>query len=283
MGEPMARNLARSGINVVAWNRTAAKARTIAEMGAEVPIHITDVFDRCRTIFLMLADSNAVDDVLGRESTDFEMRVSGRTIVHMGTTSPEYSRLLGIAVRAAGGRYVEAPVSGSRKPAEDGQLVAMIAGDQEATNAVKPLLVRICRDVVDCGAVPNGLLTKLAVNIYLITMVTGLAEAVHFAEHHKLDLQQFTSVVNAGPMSCDVSRAKLPKLVEREFTTQAAIVNVLENNRLIAEAARAAGIASPLLDTCHALYSETSRLGLGDSDMAAVLRAIEARTDAMGS
>jgi 3-hydroxyisobutyrate dehydrogenase len=118
---------------------------------------------------------------------------------------------------------------------------------------------------------------KLSVNIFLITLVTGLAEAVHFARRQGLDLDQLVAVLNAGQMASDVSRAKAPKLVERDFAVQAAISNVLESNRLIAETARETGIAAPLLDVCHELYDETCSLGFGDSDMVAVLRAIEAR------
>jgi 3-hydroxyisobutyrate dehydrogenase len=93
-----------------------------------------------------------------------------------------------------------------------------------------------------------------------------------------LDLKQLVAVLNAGPMASDVSRVKAPKLVGRDFAVQAAISNVLENNRLIAEVAREVGIASPLLDVCHALYTETLALGLGEADMVAVLKAIEARS-----
>ncbi len=120
---------------------------------------------------------------------------------------------------------------------------------------------------------------KFAVNLYLITMVTGLAEAAHFAERHGLDIEQFVSVVDAGPMASSVSRVKARKLAHRDFAVQASIANVLQNNRLIAEVARASGLASPLLDVSHALYGETSALGHGHSDMVAVLRAIEARTE----
>jgi len=130
-----------------------------------------------------------------------------------------------------------------------------------------------------CGPAPNVLLMKLSVNLFLISLVTGLAEAVHFADRHGLDLNQFVAVLNAGQMASDVSRVKASKLVGRDFAVQATISNVLENNRLIAEAAREAGVASPLLDVCHALYGETRALGFGDADMAAVLKAIEARSD----
>lgn len=81
-------------------------------------------------------------------------------------------------------------------------------------------------------------------------------------------------------MASDVSRVKAVKLLAQDFTVQGAIANVLQNNRLIAEAAREAHVASPLLDVCHALYAETLALGLGDADMIAVIHAIEQRTAA---
>jgi 3-hydroxyisobutyrate dehydrogenase len=229
-------------------------------------------------VILMLADDAAIDSVLRRGAPDFDARVAGHVIVHMGTTSPEYSRGLDADIRAAGGSYVEAPVSGSRKPAEAGQLVAMLAGERAAVEEVHPLLQPMCHETIACGAVPNALLMKLSVNVFLITMVTGLAEAAHFADRHDLDMHQFLGVLDAGPMASSVSRAKALKLVARDFAVQAAIADVLKNNRLIAEAARQARIASPLLDVCHELFGETQALGLGGTDMAAVIRAIEQRT-----
>jgi 3-hydroxyisobutyrate dehydrogenase len=206
--------------------------------------------------------------------------VRGRTVVHMGTTAPEYSRQLAEDVRAVGGSYVEAPVSGSRRPAENGELVAMVAGDNDSVEQVTPLLQPMCKETVACGPVPNALVMKLAVNIYLISMVTGLAEAVHFARRHELDADALRTVLDAGPMASAVSRGKLAKLLTDDYSVEASISNVLDNNRLAADAARAAGLASPVLDVCHALYREAMQQGHGAADMAAVLRAIEERTDA---
>jgi 3-hydroxyisobutyrate dehydrogenase len=181
----------------------------------------------------------------------------------------------------SGGRYVEAPVSGSRGPAEARQLVAMIAGDDRDVSTVRPLIEPMCRQVVTCGAVPQATLMKLSVNLFLITMVTGLTEAYHFAERHGLDLGQLVAVLDAGPMSSTVSRAKTAKLLAGDFSVQASITDVLYNNRLIAEQARRSHLASPLLDVCHALFAESEALGHGSTDMAAVLRAVEARTGKM--
>ncbi|TVT22316.1 NAD(P)-dependent oxidoreductase, partial [Amycolatopsis acidiphila] len=279
MGTPMALNLVRAGTALVVWNRTPAKAAPLRAAGAEVAASPAEVFDLASVVMVMLADEAAMDSVLGRGTPEFARLIAGHTVVHMGTTSPEYSRGLEADVRAAGGGYVEAPVSGSRKPAEAGSLVGMLAGEAAAVELVRPLVAAMCAETVVCGPVPDALVMKLAVNLYLITMVTGLAEAVHFAERNGLDLERFRSVLDAGPMASAVSRVKVQKLVAGDFAVQASIANVLENNRLIAEAARRSGVASPLLDSCHALYGETLALGHDQEDMAAVVRAVEARTE----
>jgi len=282
MGEPMALNLARAGTPLVVWNRTPRRAGSLKAAGATIARCAAEVFEQAGVVFLMLVDGAAVDAVLGRGTPAFGERVKDRTVVHMGTTSPAYSHGLEADIGSAGGRYVEAPVSGSRKPAEAGQLVAMLAGEEQAVEAVRPLLGPMCRQSVFCGAVPDALLMKLSVNVFLIALVTGLAETVHFAGRQGLDLDVLARVLDAGPMASDVSRVKVSKLAGRDFAVQASIANVLENNRLIAEAAREAGAASPLLDVCHALYGEALDLGLGTDDMVAVLRAIEARTEQRG-
>jgi 3-hydroxyisobutyrate dehydrogenase len=279
MGEPIALNMARSGIPLVVWNRTAGKADALLAAGARVVDSVGQVFDATDTVVLMLANEEAIDAVLQRGTPAFADLVRGHTLVQMGTVSPGYSSALERDVHAGQGQYVEAPVSGSKKPAEAGQLVAMLAGHASAIEAIRPLLEPVCRQSFECGPVPNASLMKLSVNVFLITMVTGLVEAFHFAERHALDLEQFAAVLDAGPMTSSVSRMKVSKLVSQDFALQAGITDVLKNNRLIAEAARKARIASPLLDVCHALYGETHALGLGNFDMVSVLRAIEARSD----
>ncbi|MFF4275256.1 NAD(P)-dependent oxidoreductase [Streptomyces sp. NPDC001536] len=278
MGQPMALNLVRAGTPLVVWNRTPGRCAPLRAAGAEVAASAAEVFDRAGTVILMLADEAAMDTVLGRGTPDFAARVAGHTVVHMGTTSAEYSSGLEDDVRAAGGRYVEAPVSGSRAPAERGELVGMLAGDDDAVAAVRPLLTPVCRETFVCGAVPGALLMKFSVNLFLITLVTGLTEAFHFADRHGLDQRLLRDVLDAGPMASAVSRMKAPKLLDRDFTAQAAAADVLKNNLLIAEAARKADIASPLLDVCHALFGETVDQGHGGADMVAVLHALESRT-----
>jgi 3-hydroxyisobutyrate dehydrogenase len=277
MGLPMAANLVRAGTPLVVWNRTAAKSEALRRAGATVAASPAEVFERARVVILMLAEE-ATDAALARGTPAFDTMVAQHTIVHMGTTSPGFSRGLEAETLAAGGSYLEAPVSGSRTPAQAGQLVAMVAGQQKTADQVRPLLRPICRETIMCGPVPSALLMKLSINLFLITMVTGLAEAVHFAHQHGLDLRRFLSVHDAGPMASTVSRGKAHMLADRNFEVQAAAADVLYNAQLIAAEARKAELATPVLDACHALFEETVALGSGNQDMAAVVRAIEARS-----
>jgi 3-hydroxyisobutyrate dehydrogenase len=281
MGQPMALNLVRAGTDLVVWNRSPEGSAPLRALGVPVADTPADVFRRARVVIVMLFNEEAIDSVLGRGTPGFSEMVAGRTMVNMGSTSPAYSRGLEADVRGAGGRYVEAPVSGSRKPAEAGQLVGMLAGAREDVDEVRPLLAPMCHETIVCGPIPTALWMKLSVNIFMLTMIAGLAEACHFADRHGLDRQQFLAVVDASPMASSVSRVKAAKLAAGDFSVQATVTDALRNNRLIVQAARAASVATPLLDEVHALYGETAALGHGHADMVSIIRAIEARTDAL--
>jgi len=279
MGRPMAVNLARAGVRLVVWNRTPDKCAPLRALGARVAGCVAEVLRLADVVMLMLADEQAMDLVLARGTTEFARMLADRVVVHMGTTSAAYSCALEQDVVRAGGRYVEAPVSGSSQPAEEGRLIGMIAGRDEDAERVRPLLSVLCSQVFSCGPVPAALLMKLSVNLFLITMVTGLCEAFHYADRHGLDTRLFRAIVDAGPMASKVSQAKLAKLVEHDFSVQAATTDVYKNNRLIADQGRQRGLASALLAQCHALFGEAVDLGLGSADMVAVIEAIDARTD----
>ncbi|HXS08328.1 MAG TPA: NAD(P)-dependent oxidoreductase [Rhizomicrobium sp.] len=277
MGRPMALNLVRAGTKLVVWNRSPESCQALATAGAAVAADIGEVFQRARIVFLMLYDGTAIDAVLSRATPDFAKHVADHLIVQMGTPSPDYSCGLEADIRAQGGAYVEAPVSGSLKPAEAGQLVAMLAGDGAATEEIRPLLAPMCHQVFACGEVPKALTMKIALNLFLIPLVTSLAETFHFAECQGLDVHLLKAVLDAGPMASSVSRVKGEKLAAGNFAVQAAITDVLKNSRLTTDAARKAQIATPVLDACEALYREAVDRGDGGLDMAGVIEAIAGR------
>ena len=277
MGTPMARNLVRAGIDLVVWNRTRERLAPLVDEGADAAASVDDVFARCRTVLLMLVDEAATDAVLERGTDAFARRVRGRTLVSCGTTTPAYAEALAAEVCAAGGRFVEAPVAGSRVPAENAQLVAMLGGDEDAAGDVMPILEPTCRATLYCGGPGSGLRMKLAVNLYLTTTMAALAEATHFAAASGVDLATFQEAIGLGQTASDLTRVKLPKLAAREFSPQAATSDALTNTRLVLDEAAVAGASTPMLELAEALFAETVALGGTRDDMSAVVRALEER------
>lgn len=274
MGLPMARRLLGAGMPLIIWNRTAAHCAPLVDQGASHASSTDDLFERCDVVLLMLVNEAAVDAVLGRDTPAFATRVRGRTVVTLGTTSAAYSAGLEADIRRCGGRYVEAPVSGSRVPAETGALVGMVAGDAQAVASVMPVLAPLCQRLVQCGAVPAALRTKLAVNHFLIVMVTALAEAVSAAEACNVDLDLMQQVLNAGPIASPVLRSKLDKLLRRDLVAEAAISNVATIAALARDQSREAQAAAPLIEAAATLLEAACSRGLGDLDMAAVFQPV---------
>ncbi|WP_309128310.1 NAD(P)-dependent oxidoreductase [Microbacterium sp.] len=276
MGSAMAANLQKQA-QLVVWNRTATACEPFRSAGAIVAPSAQAVFDDAAVVFIMLSDENAIDAVLMAVDPD---SIRGRTVVLMSTVAPSFSEALAGRVREAGGAYVEAPVSGSRQPAIDGTLISMLAGDDSALDDVEPLIRTMCTTAFRCGTVPSGLTMKLAVNTFLITLVTGLAEAFHFAETNDLDRDLLRSILDVGPMASAVSRAKSAKITAEDWTPHAAIPDVLKNSRLVQDHAQKTGNATPLMEVCTALYAEAESLGRSGDDMAAVIAALRHRTRA---
>lgn len=274
MGEPMVLNLLKAGRPVIAWSRSDAKYPLVTSAGGRVADSPEAVFKEARIVLMMLANGEAIDQVLRRGTEDFAGLVANHVVVHMGTTAPSYSAALADAIRDAGGEYVEAPVSGSRKPAEAGELIGMLAGTPEVIAEVEAVVEPMLLKSVICGGVPQALRMKLAVNLFLITQVAGLAEAFNFATEHDLDLSVFRDVLDSGPMASAVSRIKLAKMVEGDFTVQAALRDVHYNSRLISDALAARSLTSPLMTSSTDLFRAADELGHGGEDMAAVVHAL---------
>ncbi len=277
MGEPMARRLLDAGTELAVWARRPEACDALVASGAIRMPDLDALFAASERVVLMLRDEPATDEVLGRGGDAFARRVAGRRIVVTGTNSPAYSAALAAEVEAAGGTYIEAPVSGSRVPAERGELAIMIAGsDAAAVAETAELLAPLARDVVPCGEVPDALRTKIAVNHYMMALVASLAEALATARAAGLDPAAVVRVIEASSMDNSLARVKAAKILAGDESPQAAIADVVKNADLVQEASRAAGAATPVFDEVAALYRATAEAGFASADMVAVVRAIDA-------
>lgn len=273
MGAPMARRLAATH-HLHVYSRSAASRRKVTGPAVVTHAECDDFFQASDAALLMLRDETAVDDVLGRGTAAFGRRVGGKLIVLMGTHPPAFSAALARDIKAAHGRYVEAPVSGSAAAAADGQLAIMLAGDQSDVDDIQPCLALLGPVRRYLGPVPNALSCKLAVNCYLISTVAALSEALVLAEASGVDRHIFAEVIGDGPLGSQVARSKLAKMLARDFAPQASIADVCRNAELVSAAAPSVSLR--MLELARERFDALRDSGCGHEDMAAVIKSVEA-------
>lgn len=275
MGEPIARNLVAAGFRLMLFNRSAGKARPF-EGRAEIAASARDVFRRSEVILLLVPGEPEIDQVLERSSGAVRVPVRGKIVVNMATVAPGYSEALADAVAEQGGSYVEAPLSGSRKPAEAAALVVLAsAAEDTVLDRVQPVFDGIGKRTVRCGRPPDAMRMKLANNLLLITLLSGLTEAFHFARMMGVDLDRFIDLVLAGQMANDIFRAKAGKLLTSDFSGEAAVRNVHKDIRLINAEARRVGASTPVAVTIAEVLAAAAENGLADDDIIALVQVLD--------
>lgn len=284
MGEPIAMNLRKAGHHVIAFCRSPGRCDALRPLGIEAASSADKAIGACEVLILMVPDGADVDQVLRRNTQGvIEAPVQGKTVVLMATVAPAYSHRLGQDLAAAGARYVEAPVSGSRQPAQAGQLLVLAAADKpEYIDGVQPLLDAIGKKTVRCGPVPVAMRMKLANQLLLIACFEAISEATHFAAGIGLDVEQFLEMAQAGPIANDVLRSKAAKLAMDDFTQQAPIRHVSKDIGLVCEEAARFGLWVPVATTTRALFAQAMQAGQSQDDAIGIVKILRRGADGDG-
>lgn len=274
MGAPIARNLAQAGMKVTAFSRHADRDSSLHDAGIRIAATTLEAIEEANTLILMLPGSKEIDQVLAREDSGrIGVPIKGKTVILMSTVAPSYSAALEHDIAAVGATYVEAPVSGSKKPAETGQLVVLASTKHEQDIvAVLPVFDVIGKRTISCGPVPNAMRMKLANNLLLITFFEAITEATYFARGIGLDVEQFLSMLQSGPLANDVLATKVPKLLADDFLQQAPIRHVFKDISLVCEEAERKGLWLPSASVSRDLYGTAMAHGQSNDDAIAVMK-----------
>jgi 3-hydroxyisobutyrate dehydrogenase-like beta-hydroxyacid dehydrogenase len=272
MGVPMARNLSRH-FPLTVWNRSPSKYALLKETGAQIAIAETPakVVGQSDITFVMLFNASAFESILTPEFYD---ALRGKTLVNTSSVGVDFNKSLSEKVRAAGGTFLEMPVSGSKVPAEQGQLVGLMAGDPDVADRIRPFVKPLTKSAVYCGPIGSGLQAKYAVNTLLITLTVGLSESVNLARAQGLDLEAFEQVLEACPMASAYSKLKVAKIRDNDWSAQASLKDCYNSTQLIQSAAATAETGSPLIEVCGKLYKEAMEAGLGEEDMISIVKTV---------
>jgi len=276
MGLPMATNLLKSGHRLCVYNRTVSKAESLRAAGAVVAATPCQLAEQCDTIILMLTGPQAIDEVLHGAEGLLAADVSGKTIINMSSVAPAYARELASMLREQGAIPLDAPVSGSRKPAEDGTLVILAGGDTDTIAAVEPLLLTMGKKVVRCGDAGKGSAMKMTVNLLLGIMMSGFAEAVNYGEKAGLDTATLLDTILAGPLGCGLFQLKREMFIEHSYPAQFPYRHMAKDAGFILATAAEIEAPVPLGHMLAGLYRSDAAAELADSDFAAVKQILEA-------
>lgn len=274
MGTPMAKNLIRAGFRLTVWNRTAEKCAPLMELGATQAASPRQVVESSDITIAMLADPAAAEAVCrGGEGVVAGIR-PGKGYVDMSTVAPETSQAVAAAVRGAGGLFLEAPVSGSKKPAEDGTLVILAAGDRPLFDQAQPALAAMGKKILFLGDVGQGARMKLVANMVMGGMMTMLCEGLTLGDRAGLNPEDILEVLDAGAMSNPMFRLKGPQIIQGSFPPAFPLKHMQKDLRLALNLGNQLGQALHTTAAANELFKTALGMGLGENDFAAVSRAI---------
>jgi 3-hydroxyisobutyrate dehydrogenase-like beta-hydroxyacid dehydrogenase len=275
MGGAMASNLLKAGFKVTVWNRSVKKSASIAELGAEVAESPRAVAQCTDVVIAMMADPAAVKSVRDGYDGIISGLEAGKGYVDMSTVDVDTSLESARLAHEKGALFLEAPVAGSKKPAEDGTLTIMTAGDRELYDSFLSAFEKMGKKFMYLGETGNAARMKLANNLVMSGALTALCEGIALASGSGLDTAQLLEVLDSGALSNQMFRMKGPQIAaNQEFPTAFPLRHMQKDLRLALRLAEEVG--QPLFATAavNELYKAALALGLGDYDSAAVSRAI---------
>ena len=275
MGSAMAANLIKAGFDVTVWNRSAERCAALAEMGGAVAASPRMAAECSDAVIAMMADPRAVLSVRDGADGILAGLKPGTGYLDMSTVDAETSIESARMAHERGALFLEAPVAGSRKPAEDATLTIMAAGDRSLYDTALPALEAMGKKILFLGDVGNAARMKLANNLVMSGMLTALCEGMALASGSGLDTARFLEVLDSGAVSNPMFRLKGPQIAaNREFPTAFPLKHMQKDLRLALRLAEEIGQPLFTTATVNELYKKAIAEGLGEFDFAAVSRVI---------
>lgn len=261
MGHGMAGNLVAAGIPLTVWNRTRAKAEDIGATIADSP---ADAVAGADVVVTILSDADAVEQVV-RDAAP----AHGTIWLQQSTVGVEGCARLAELAAELGLVYVDAPVLGTKGPAEAGKLTVLASGPDEVRTDVEPIFDAIGVKTLWLGTAGNGSRLKLVANAWVLTVVEGVAESLALARALGLEPQQFLDVVKGGAMDAPYVQAKGTAMLTGDLDAQFPLWGAAKDARLIEQAAAAAGVDLAIIPAVRRHFEQAEEAGHGDLDMAA--------------
>lgn len=269
MGIPMSQQLVKAGYPVSVYNRSKGKEDILRSIGATTASTPALLLQQNEVIIIMVSDDKAIADIFNGEDGLLSANTNGKIIINMSTVSPAISRQMAELCEKQDNHYLDAPVSGSVKQAEEGTLVIMAGGNESAFEQAKPVLEKIGRLAMRVGETGAGNTAKLVINTLLGIHAQGLAEAVVFAQQNGIAATDLLTLINNSALGSPFIKIKGDAINNDNYSAAFALKHIAKDLRL----AKDLGLSTPLGEAAFTTF-QRAETTLGDEDIIAVIKEI---------
>lgn len=271
MGSGMAGNLLKAGFHVTVYNRTAAKAQPFVERGARLAHTPSDAASGAEVVLSMLADDAASREVWLGNSGALAAADPSAILIDSSTVSPAWIAEFAAAAKTHGNRFLDAPVTGSRRQAEAAQLTFLVGGDVDTLEAVRPVLQSMSKEIVHVGLSGSGAKLKLVNNFLSAVQVASFAEALAWLERSGLDVEKSVGFLKSAAPGSPVINGIAPRMMERNYEVNFYLKLIAKDLLYALDEAAREHLALSTGTVARGLFEEAIDRGFGDADMAAVI------------
>jgi 3-hydroxyisobutyrate dehydrogenase/glyoxylate/succinic semialdehyde reductase len=271
MGSRMAANLLKKGQDLVVYNRTKDKAKELLDQGAAWADSPAELAKRANIVITMLSKPDAVAEVglLGKHAL-LDNLMPNSLWIDCSTVNPSFSRLMATEAKERTVRFLDAPVAGSKGPAEQGQLLFYVGGDKADVDVARPFLECMGKAVFHIGGHGMGSAMKMVNNIMLGSAMVAFSEALAFGESIGLTKQAIFDTLASSPVTAPFLMFKRKKFEEGDFSVEFPLQWMHKDLHLAVETAFETGAALPATSVVKEVYALAMREGLGEQDFSAV-------------
>jgi 3-hydroxyisobutyrate dehydrogenase len=273
MGSAMTRNLVAAGLDTRVWDQSLSATAPLADAGAVVAPSAREAVRDADVVITMLPTADVVESVIfgGGAADAF---ADGSVWAQMGTIGVGATRRIAdrLAAQRPGVTFVDAPVSGSKGPAEQGQLLILASGPTAAADRLGPVFGILGRKTVWLGEAGQGSVVKLVVNAYMSILIEGVAETMELADRFGIGHAELAEVIAGGPLDAPIADAKLHKMDRGDYAAEFPLEWALKDVDLAITAA--GGEAPPLLAALSSQWHAAVAAGHGRQDISAARLAL---------
>ena len=270
MGSRMARNLQKAGYSLIVYNRTEEKAKELVENGATLANSVSEVAQNSDIIITMLSTPEVVLEIAQGEHGILQNAKSNTLWINSSTINPSEAKKIGMLSKKNHVRYLDAPVAGTKGPAEAGELLFLVGGNQADVEEASPLFDVMGKKSIHLGAIGKGSSMKLLINQLLGQQMVAFAEALSMGTQMGIAKETLFNVLLASPVVAPVMAAVRSKLEHENYEANFPLKWIQKDLHLSSITAYENNVAVPNLNATKEVFAQAKKAGFGELDFTAV-------------